>query len=165
MHFIFVVHFFFFKLLTLRRRVAIVFPNSPFLSKLDIPRIALSYQKWDSRHIMWCPGGSLLKTALSKPRSYIEYKCVFSLPLLLHSSNNKRTPSFYDAPAYPCVNKLFLPWYPFVFWNFSGFVVSLRMQLPLMIQFSMFKIVKYQTSLREWHISGFEFLKHSLYRM
>ena len=95
---------FFCKLLTLRRRVAIVFPNSPFLSKLDIPRIALSYQKWDSRHIMWCPGGSLLKTALSKPRSYIEYKCVFSLPLLLHSSNNKRTPSFYDAPAYPCVN-------------------------------------------------------------
>ena len=115
-------------------------PKFAFLSKLDILRIALSYQKWDSRHIMWCPGGSLLKTALSKPRSYIEYKCVFSLPLFLHSYNNKRTPSFYDAPAYPCVkNTLFLPWSPFVFWYFSGCVVSLRMQLPLMIQFSIFK--------------------------
>ena len=117
-HAFYICSLFFCNLLTLRRRVAIVFPNSPFLSKLDIPRIALSYQKWDSRHIMWCPGGSLLKTALSKPRSYIEYKCVFSLPLLLHSSNNKRTPSFYDAPTYPCVNTLFLPWSPFVFWYF-----------------------------------------------
>ena len=115
------------------------------MSKLDILRIALSYQKWDSRHIMWCPGGSLLKTALSKPRSYIEYKCVFSLPLLQHSSNNKRTPSFYDAPAYPYANTLFLPWSP-VFWYFSGFVVSLRMQLPLMIQFSMLKIDRSEIS-------------------
>ena len=46
--------------------------------------------RWGSGHMMWCPGTSLLKTALSRAlHPPTAYKCVIRQAMPLHSPNHK----------------------------------------------------------------------------